>query len=195
MFSHPFASSSTSFSQKSLTSINGRPQIKFVFRDNLCAIKVLKKGIWELLQDHFGNVWTPLYHSTAEATVATGKKAEVHYEKFPKHVVFDVLKIIGKPLNEIKIDPKWGFKLVEKNGVAHFYTETIFGAKLYTQEMILSAFFKALKLQTVSIANVKFEEIRISTDFELNESQKAIFEKAAEMNFLKIVSFHIENVE
>uniref|UniRef100_A0A914PR57 Uncharacterized protein n=1 Tax=Panagrolaimus davidi TaxID=227884 RepID=A0A914PR57_9BILA len=177
------------------TTINGRPQIKFVFRDNLCAIKVLKKGIWELSQDHFGNVWTPLYHSTAEVTVATGKKAKDHYEKFPKHVVFDVLKIIGKPLNQIKIDPKWGFKLVEKNEVVYFQSETIFGAKSYTREMILSAFFKALKLQTLSTANVKFEEIRITTDFELNESQKAIFEKAAEMNFLKIVSFHIANIE
>uniref|UniRef100_A0A914QUB9 Uncharacterized protein n=1 Tax=Panagrolaimus davidi TaxID=227884 RepID=A0A914QUB9_9BILA len=175
----------------SINGLNGRSQIKFLFNENFNAIEISERGFSKMLKDAFGNEWNPLYLSMAQATVEVGKKAKTDHEKFPKYVVYDVLKVIGKPLNEIKIDPKWGFKLVEKDGIIYFQIETISGPRLFPQEMIIAAFLKSMKLQTESILNVQIKEICISTNFKLNESQKAIFEKAAEMNFLEISGFDV----
>uniref|UniRef100_A0A914PXQ5 Uncharacterized protein n=1 Tax=Panagrolaimus davidi TaxID=227884 RepID=A0A914PXQ5_9BILA len=190
----PSTSHSKMFVQSHLSSINGsngRSQIKFLFNENFYAIEILSPGFSKMLNDAFGNEWNPLYLSMAQATVEVGEKAKIHNERFPEYVVYDVLKNIGKPLNEIKIDPKWGFKLVEKDGIIYFQIETISGPRLFPQEMIIAAFLKSMKLQTESILNIQIKEIRISTNFKLNESQKTIFEKAAEMNFLGISGFDV----
>uniref|UniRef100_A0A914PKB4 Uncharacterized protein n=1 Tax=Panagrolaimus davidi TaxID=227884 RepID=A0A914PKB4_9BILA len=131
----------------------------------------------------------------AHGTVEIGENAKTDFKMFPKHVIYDVFKIIGKLLDEIKVDPKWGFKLTENDGIVHFQIETISGPRLLPQEIIIAAFLKSMKLQTESILNVQIKEIRFSTNFKLNEIQKAIIEKAAVKNNLKILSFNINNFE
>uniref|UniRef100_A0AC35GE71 Uncharacterized protein n=1 Tax=Panagrolaimus sp. PS1159 TaxID=55785 RepID=A0AC35GE71_9BILA len=179
------------FPPPSLPILNDPPQINFLFCDNLCAIEVLENRFWKILKDCSGIEWTPLYLSMAHGSVGIGEIAKIHNERFPEYVVYDVLKIIGKPLNEIQIDPKWGFKLVEKDGIIYFQMETISGPRLFPQEMIIAAFLKSMKLQTESILNIQIKEICISTNFKLNESQKTIFEKAAAKNFLGISGFDV----
>uniref|UniRef100_A0A914PZC6 Uncharacterized protein n=1 Tax=Panagrolaimus davidi TaxID=227884 RepID=A0A914PZC6_9BILA len=191
---HQTTSTSGIFSQLKSSSINDLHQIKFLFRDNFYAIEVFQSGSRKLLQDHFGNKWTPLYLSMAEDIVQIGEKAKTDYEMFPKHVIYDVLKVIGKPLNEIKVDPKWGFKLIEKNGIVYFQIETTSDPRLFPQEMVIAAFLKTMKLQTESILNVQIKEIRLSTNFKLTGSQKVVFQKAAAKNFLEILSFDFLNV-
>uniref|UniRef100_A0AC35F0X5 Uncharacterized protein n=1 Tax=Panagrolaimus sp. PS1159 TaxID=55785 RepID=A0AC35F0X5_9BILA len=192
--SHQSTSTSGIFSELKSSSINDRHQIKFLFRDNFYAIEVFQSGSRKLLQNHFGNKWTPLYLSMAEDIVQIGEKAKIDYEMFPKHVIYDVLKVIGKPLNEIKVDPKWGFKLIENNGIVYFQIETISDPRLFPQEIVIAAFLKTMKLQTESILNVQIKETHLSTNFKLTESQKVIFQKAAAKNFLEILSFDFLNV-
>uniref|UniRef100_A0A914PE73 Uncharacterized protein n=1 Tax=Panagrolaimus davidi TaxID=227884 RepID=A0A914PE73_9BILA len=133
-------------SQPSSSSVNDSPQIKFIFHKNLCAIEVVQNGSSKFLTDSFDNKWTPLYLSMAESTVQIGEKAKSHFFTFPKHVIYDVLEVIGKPLNEIKINPKWGFELIEKDGIIYFQIETLSGPRLFSQEIVFAAFLKSMKI-------------------------------------------------
>uniref|UniRef100_A0AC35FBI7 Uncharacterized protein n=1 Tax=Panagrolaimus sp. PS1159 TaxID=55785 RepID=A0AC35FBI7_9BILA len=74
--------------------------------------------------DENDNDWTPLYLSMAESGIEIGETAQFHHCDYPKHVIYDILKIIGKPFNEINMDPKWGFQVVENNGITCFQIET-----------------------------------------------------------------------
>uniref|UniRef100_A0AC35G4P6 Uncharacterized protein n=1 Tax=Panagrolaimus sp. PS1159 TaxID=55785 RepID=A0AC35G4P6_9BILA len=190
-----YASTSGIFSQPTISSLNNPPEINFLFCDNLCGIEVAENGFWKMLKGSSGTEWTPLYLSMAHGTVEIGENAKTDFKMFPKHVIYDVFKIIGKLLDEIKVDPKWGFKLTENDEIVHFQIETISGPRLLPQEIIIAAFLKSMKLQTESILNVHIKEIRFSTNFKLNEIQKAIIEKAAVKNNLKILSFNIRNLE
>uniref|UniRef100_A0AC34FI00 Uncharacterized protein n=1 Tax=Panagrolaimus sp. ES5 TaxID=591445 RepID=A0AC34FI00_9BILA len=164
--------------------------IKFFFENNVVAIEVYKNGDMERIENPEGNEWTPLYLSMANGAPVLGEKAKSDYQKSPKCVIYDVLKIIGKPLKEILTDPKWGFKLVEEEEILYFEIETPSGGARFTQELVLSAFLKSMKLRAESaLNNVVLSEICLSTSFKLSRSQKAVFQKAAIKNNLKIVSF------
>lgn len=141
----------------------------------------------------------------AEGTPKIGEKAKTDYQNFQDYVIYgkcfrlsilignyiflDVFKIIGRPFKEIKIDPRWGFKLVEENGIVHFQVQTPSGPKLIPQELVISAFLKAMKLCVESYTGTEIKEICLSTDFILSQSQKAVFEKAALKNNLRILFF------
>uniref|UniRef100_A0A914Z4N9 Uncharacterized protein n=1 Tax=Panagrolaimus superbus TaxID=310955 RepID=A0A914Z4N9_9BILA len=167
------------------------PQIKFLFCDNFFSIEVHQNGITKLLKDSFDNEWTPMYLSTVKETPEIGENAKTHYQRFSKHVIYDVLKIIGKPLNQIMIDPKWGFELTEINGSVYFQVETPSGTRLFSQEIVIAAFLKSMKLRIESTLESSISAINVSTNFELNESQKSVFQKAAAKNNLKILCFFV----
>uniref|UniRef100_A0A914QAL1 Uncharacterized protein n=1 Tax=Panagrolaimus davidi TaxID=227884 RepID=A0A914QAL1_9BILA len=189
-------SSSTVNSFQSSLSINTFPtsapsprHIKFVFRDNFYAVEVFRNGITRVLANSFGKEWTPLYFSFASGTPEFGEVAKFHFEKFPKHVIYDLWEVIGKPMFEIKINPKWGFKLIVDSGIVYFQIETPSGPRLFSQEIVIAAFLKNMKIRVESNLDAKIDEISISTNFKLNESQKSIFKKAAVKNDLEILSF------
>uniref|UniRef100_A0A914YNH3 DUF1828 domain-containing protein n=1 Tax=Panagrolaimus superbus TaxID=310955 RepID=A0A914YNH3_9BILA len=117
-----------------------------------------------------------------------GEMAQSHCSHFPKRVIYDVLKIFGKSMNEIQINSNWGFKLVNQNGIIYFEIESLEG--LLSQEMVLAIFFKTMKAQAESHLNTTVQEINVLTDFKLSESQKLIFNcAAAKLNF-EIIRFH-----
>uniref|UniRef100_A0A914QG76 Uncharacterized protein n=1 Tax=Panagrolaimus davidi TaxID=227884 RepID=A0A914QG76_9BILA len=159
--------------------------VKFILQNNICAIEVYKNGVSKRLGNSEGKDWTPLYLSMVNGTPEIGEKAK------------NVLKIIGKPLNVIKIDPKWGFKLEENDGNILFQIETPNGPRLIPQELVISAFLKAMKIRAESAMEIRAEsaidpqikEIRLSTNFKLTEPQKAIFKKAALKNNLEIIFY------
>uniref|UniRef100_A0A914PRH7 Uncharacterized protein n=1 Tax=Panagrolaimus davidi TaxID=227884 RepID=A0A914PRH7_9BILA len=164
-------------------------QIRFIFRDNFYAVEVYRNGITRVFANSFGKEWTPLYFSTANGTPQFGETAKDHCEKFPKHVIYDLWEVIGKPKYEIRINPNWGFELIVDNGIVHYQIETPSGTRLIPQEMVIAAFLKNMKIRVESNLDAKICEIYIFTNFKLNESQKAIFMKAAAKNDLKILSF------
>uniref|UniRef100_A0A914YY68 Uncharacterized protein n=1 Tax=Panagrolaimus superbus TaxID=310955 RepID=A0A914YY68_9BILA len=92
-------------------------------------------------------------------------------------------------MNEIIIDPDWGFKLVEENNNIFFEIETPSGAARFPQELVLSVFMKTMKLRAESNRGIQIKEISLSTNFKLTQSQKALFEKAAAKNSLRIMYF------
>uniref|UniRef100_A0AC34GF94 Uncharacterized protein n=1 Tax=Panagrolaimus sp. ES5 TaxID=591445 RepID=A0AC34GF94_9BILA len=143
-------------------------QIKFLFHDNLFAVEVCQNGVTKLLTDSLGNEWTPLYLSMVETTPEIGENAKRSYQNFPKHVIYDVLKIIGKPMNQIKNDPKWGFELIETDGNLYFQIQTLSGARRLSQEIVVAAFLKSMKLRTETIWNASIAEIIIYANLELN---------------------------
>uniref|UniRef100_A0A914Z5C2 Uncharacterized protein n=1 Tax=Panagrolaimus superbus TaxID=310955 RepID=A0A914Z5C2_9BILA len=96
-------------------------------------------------------------------------------------------------MNEIIIDPDWGFKLVEENNNIFFEIETPSGAARFPQELVLSVFMKTMKLRAESNMGTQIKEISLSTSFRLTESQKAVFEKAALKNALQILSFVVND--
>uniref|UniRef100_A0AC34FC93 Uncharacterized protein n=1 Tax=Panagrolaimus sp. ES5 TaxID=591445 RepID=A0AC34FC93_9BILA len=170
-------------------------RIKFIFRDdNFFAIHITQNGVTKVVTDSFGNEWCPLYLSLTENGVEIGEKARRYSKTFPQQVIYDVLKIIGKPFNEIQINPKWGFELINKNGIVYFQVKTSTG--LFSQELIISAFLKAMKLQTESFMGTQnhIKEIRLSTNFRLSQSQKDIFKKAAAKNNLEILLFNVSDM-
>uniref|UniRef100_A0AC34GFG4 Bifunctional nuclease family protein n=1 Tax=Panagrolaimus sp. ES5 TaxID=591445 RepID=A0AC34GFG4_9BILA len=143
-------------------------QIKFLFYDNIFAVEVCQNGVTKLLTDSLGNEWTPLYLSMVETTPEIGENAKRYYQNFSKHVIYDILKIIGKPLNQIKIDPKWGFELIETDGNLYYQIETLSGARRLSQEIVIAAFLKSMKLRTESALNASIAEIIIYANLELN---------------------------
>uniref|UniRef100_A0AC35FBP1 Uncharacterized protein n=1 Tax=Panagrolaimus sp. PS1159 TaxID=55785 RepID=A0AC35FBP1_9BILA len=187
----PADDTGTILSLPTSSTANNVPQIKFLFRDNICAVEILQNGSSKFLTDSFGNKWIPSYLSMAESTVEIGGKAKSHFVTFPRHVIYDIFEVIEKPMFEIKINPKWGFQLIVQNGIVYFQIETLFGPRLFPQEMIIAAFLKSMKIQTESNLNVQVNEIHLSTHLALNESQKSIFIKAAAKNNLEILSFDV----
>uniref|UniRef100_A0AC35G913 Uncharacterized protein n=1 Tax=Panagrolaimus sp. PS1159 TaxID=55785 RepID=A0AC35G913_9BILA len=165
-------------------------QITFVFEEKFCSVEIYQSNSLQKVEDSTGKEWIPLYLSMANGTPEIGEKAKNDYEKLPKYVIYDVLKIVGKPLNAIKIDPKWGFKLEENDGNILFQIETPNGPRLIPQEIVLSAFLKAMKkLVESAMYPSEIKEIRLSTNFKLTEPQKAIFKKAALKINLEIIFY------
>uniref|UniRef100_A0A914PCD5 K Homology domain-containing protein n=1 Tax=Panagrolaimus davidi TaxID=227884 RepID=A0A914PCD5_9BILA len=151
----------------------GLPSFIFLI-DGRFGIEIYESGTTKML-----NEWTPLYLSMAEKGIEIGENAKSHFRDFPNFVVYDILKIIGKPINEIKIDPKWGFEIVENNGILFFQIETQNGKRMIPEEMILAAFFKTMKSRTEKYLNENIKEIYLSTNFKISESQRNVFKKAA----------------
>uniref|UniRef100_A0AC34FQ25 Uncharacterized protein n=1 Tax=Panagrolaimus sp. ES5 TaxID=591445 RepID=A0AC34FQ25_9BILA len=179
-----FPSASTSVASESMPS-----QIKFIFEDEFCAVEIYQNNLTQKVKNSAGNEWTPIYLSMAEGAPVLGEKAKSDYQKSPECVIYDVLKIIGKPFDEITVDPKWGFKLVEDDDeIVYFEIETPSGGARFTQELVVSAFLKSMKLQAESNMGTQINEICLSTNFKLIKSQKALFEKAAAKNSLRILT-------
>jgi hypothetical protein len=165
-------------------------QVKFLFKNESYAIEVNQNGRKNKIKNSFGNEWTPLYLSMAESTSEVGEKAQSHYEKFPNHVIYDILKIIGKSKSDIQMDPKWGFKFVEINGISYFEIETPNGSRLLPQEIVIAAFLKTMKTQAESHLHPQMiKEICLLTDCKLTESQKFVFNNAASKIGLEILFY------
>jgi hypothetical protein len=180
------------FSETSFTvggNSNGSSQIKFLFKNGLCGVEIFQNGQKHKLNNSYDNEWTPLYFSMAEGVLEIGEKAKGHFERYPKHVIYDVMKIIGKPMNEIPRDPRWGFELVEHDGIVYFQIETSNGPRLIPQEIVIAKFLKEMKILTESVLNTQIKAISILTEFKLNESQKAVFQKAAQKSYLEVLLF------
>uniref|UniRef100_A0AC35GSS1 Uncharacterized protein n=1 Tax=Panagrolaimus sp. PS1159 TaxID=55785 RepID=A0AC35GSS1_9BILA len=166
-------------------------RINFIFEKQYFGAEIIENGVTQKVKGSEGNERIPLYLSMADGIPEIGEKAKNDYQKFPQCVIYDVFEIIGKPLNKIKIDPKWGFKLTDNNnGDVHFQIETPSGPRLIPQEIVLSAFMKSIKLKVESkMGNENhIDKIHLSTTFRLPKSQKEIFEKAAAKNNLQILS-------
>uniref|UniRef100_A0A914PUT4 Headcase N-terminal domain-containing protein n=1 Tax=Panagrolaimus davidi TaxID=227884 RepID=A0A914PUT4_9BILA len=81
-------------------------KISFIFLyDGKFGIEIDKNGQKRMLKNIFDNDWTPLYLSMAESGIEIGETAQFHHCDYPKHVIYDILKVIGKPFNEINMDP------------------------------------------------------------------------------------------
>uniref|UniRef100_A0A914YX06 Uncharacterized protein n=1 Tax=Panagrolaimus superbus TaxID=310955 RepID=A0A914YX06_9BILA len=167
--------------------------VVFLFQNNQCAVEAYKNDGMERIKNSEGNEWTPLYLSMANEAPEIGERAVKDYQRSPKYVIYDVFKIIGKPINEIIINPEWGFTLIEDEGIVYFQVETPSGPSgLFSQQLVISVFLKAMKIRAESaFNNTVLSEIRLSTNFKLSESQKTIFKEAALKNRLKILSFII----
>uniref|UniRef100_A0AC34FNG3 Uncharacterized protein n=1 Tax=Panagrolaimus sp. ES5 TaxID=591445 RepID=A0AC34FNG3_9BILA len=195
----PTASDTYSFSQVSTTICQDEeplsfPQAEFVFHEDFFAVNAYKDGNYARVKDSNRTEWTPLYLSMANGAPVLGEKAKSDYQKSSECVIYDVLKIIGKSMNEITVDPKWGFKLVEEEEIVYFEIETPSGKMRFPQELVLSAFLKAMKLRAESNMGTEINEICLSTNFNLTESQKTIFNKAAIKNNLEILSFNVTDI-
>uniref|UniRef100_A0A914P1G3 Uncharacterized protein n=1 Tax=Panagrolaimus davidi TaxID=227884 RepID=A0A914P1G3_9BILA len=165
--------------------------ISFIFLiDGKFGIEINQNGTKKMLKNMFDNDRTPLYLSMAEKSIEIGETAKSHFRDFPNYVVYDILKIIGKSINEIKIDPKWGFEIIENNGILLFQIETQNGKRMIPEEMILAAFFKTMKFRTETYLNENIKEIYLSTNFKVSESQRIIFKKAALKVNLEIKLFN-----
>uniref|UniRef100_A0A914QUJ3 Uncharacterized protein n=1 Tax=Panagrolaimus davidi TaxID=227884 RepID=A0A914QUJ3_9BILA len=173
------------------------PKITLIFEEDFFGAEIFQNGVTQKVKDSEGNEQIPLYLSMADGIPEIGEKAKNDYHKFPQCVIYDVFKAIGKPLNEIKIDPKWGFKVIENNGNIFFQIETPSGPRLIPQEIVISAFMKSAKLKVESKMGNKnqINKIRLSTTLKLSKPQKVIFEKAAEKNNLEILYFTVALTE
>uniref|UniRef100_A0A914YZL3 Headcase N-terminal domain-containing protein n=1 Tax=Panagrolaimus superbus TaxID=310955 RepID=A0A914YZL3_9BILA len=158
----------------------GFTKISFVFlNDGRFGVEINRNGTTKLLKNIFGNEWSPLYFSMAEETYEIGETAEYHHHDYPKHVIYDILKIIGKQPNEIPIDPRWGFQITNHNGGIGFEIETPNGRRLMPEESVIAAFFKGMKMRAETYFNEDIHEICLATNFNVSESQRNVFNRAA----------------
>uniref|UniRef100_A0A914PIN7 Headcase N-terminal domain-containing protein n=1 Tax=Panagrolaimus davidi TaxID=227884 RepID=A0A914PIN7_9BILA len=166
--------------------------VTFLFKnDETCAIEVYQQGRKEKVMNSFGNEWTPLYFSMAERAPEIGEKAQIHHFKVPEFVLYDIFKVIGKPINEIQIDPKWKFKVIENNGIKCFQIQTQKGLCAFPENLIIASFLKSMKAQAESFLKTEICQIYFSSNFDLTDSQKNIFENAALKVGLDILKFYV----
>uniref|UniRef100_A0A914Y9U6 SH3 domain-containing protein n=1 Tax=Panagrolaimus superbus TaxID=310955 RepID=A0A914Y9U6_9BILA len=131
--------------------------VTFSFKkDETFGVEIYQNGRNCILKNVFGFEWTPLYFSMAEDAPKVGEKAQIHHLQYPKHVIYDILKIIGKSMNEIEINPKWEFKVVENNGTKCFQIETKNGPRLFPENFIVAAFLKAMNVSLKTVVLVLF---------------------------------------
>uniref|UniRef100_A0AC34F5Y8 Uncharacterized protein n=1 Tax=Panagrolaimus sp. ES5 TaxID=591445 RepID=A0AC34F5Y8_9BILA len=93
--------------------------------------------------------------------------------------IFDILKIIGKPAENIRIDPRWGFQITNYNGGVGFVIETPNGTRTFPEASVLAAFFKAMKIRAETYLDDDITEIYVATNFGVTDSQRNIFNQAA----------------
>uniref|UniRef100_A0A914YH33 Uncharacterized protein n=1 Tax=Panagrolaimus superbus TaxID=310955 RepID=A0A914YH33_9BILA len=127
----------------------------------------------------------------ANGTAEFGEKAKEIYKKYPSLVVYDILNIVGKALYEIKIDPNWGFKLSEDDGVIFFEIKSPTGPKLLSEQLLIAAFFKVMKIRVEEYFNngTEITQINLKTDFKISVPQKHIFFEAGLKCGIEILSF------
>uniref|UniRef100_A0A914QC84 Uncharacterized protein n=1 Tax=Panagrolaimus davidi TaxID=227884 RepID=A0A914QC84_9BILA len=169
--------------------------VTFLFKnDNTFAIEIDQNGKIEKLNNNFDNEWTPLYLSMKERSLEIGEMAQIHYLEFPKFVVYDILNIIGKPLNQIEINPYWQFNVIDNNGIKCFEVETSNGLRLIPEDTVLAAFLKKMKEKAENNLNTEIREIFISSNFGFTESQKNVFKNAALKIGLNVLEFFVNNI-
>uniref|UniRef100_A0A914Y3U8 Headcase N-terminal domain-containing protein n=1 Tax=Panagrolaimus superbus TaxID=310955 RepID=A0A914Y3U8_9BILA len=171
--------------------------VTFLFKDDeTCAVEIYQNGRKEKLKNNFDNEWTSLYFSMAESICQLGETAQIHHATSSGHVVYDILKIIGKPINEIQIDPKWKFQLIYSNGIKCFEIETQQnGRRSFPEDSVLAAFFKEMKLRVKNSLKVEISNIYLSLNFDLTESQKNVFKNAALKVGLNILKFYVIDIQ
>ena len=103
----------------------------------------------------------------------------------------DFLKIIGRPVDEIQMNPKWGFHIIEQEDGLLFGIETPNGTKCFPQYLAISAFLKVLKIRAELNLETVVKKVIIQTCFNLTDSQKSVFKNAAFKLGLEIGSFSV----
>uniref|UniRef100_A0AC34FGT0 Restriction endonuclease type IV Mrr domain-containing protein n=1 Tax=Panagrolaimus sp. ES5 TaxID=591445 RepID=A0AC34FGT0_9BILA len=166
--------------------------VTFLFKnDETCAVEILQNGRRKKLKNIFDNEWTPLYFSMAQPTPEIGEKAQIHCHQFREHVLYDIFKVIGIPINEIEYDPEWKFKVVMEKGIKCFQIKTQKGLQSFPEHIIVGIFLKSMKKQAENYLNSEIHEVVVTSNFDITESQKYIFKNAASKVHLKILSFNV----
>jgi hypothetical protein len=154
-------------------------KVSFVFLiDGRYGIEIDRNGQKEMLRNIFGNELRPLYLSWVES-IEIGETAQYHRRNFSKHVVYDILNIIGKPLYAIRANPEWDFEVVDNNGGIAFQFETPGGLRRVPEETVLAAILKKMRVEAEDYLNEDINEICLSTNFAVTESQRNVFNTAA----------------
>uniref|UniRef100_A0A914Z646 Uncharacterized protein n=1 Tax=Panagrolaimus superbus TaxID=310955 RepID=A0A914Z646_9BILA len=168
------------------------PKITFLFRnDETFGVEVYQNGGTEKLKNDGGNEWTPMYLSMVKGSPIIGESAKSDYRNFPNYVVYDILKVIGKPVHVINhMDPKPKNNITVKDEENCFVVKTPCAEDRHiSEERIMAAFLKIQKEQVEKSLKTDIKSVFISTDFALTDFQKAVFLKAASKLKLEILSF------
>uniref|UniRef100_A0AC34FEV6 Uncharacterized protein n=1 Tax=Panagrolaimus sp. ES5 TaxID=591445 RepID=A0AC34FEV6_9BILA len=134
----------------------------------------------------------PMYISFLRKTVIIGKKAIEDYKTHPKFVIFDILKLVGKNLqNPPKINPKWHFQLVPLNAANHaklgIKVQTFNGFKIFPVEIIFAILLKFL-LKDIAAEYFQTTEFTLRfLQYKFTASEKNVFWAAAKLLNLSMI--------
>uniref|UniRef100_A0AC34FJS5 Uncharacterized protein n=1 Tax=Panagrolaimus sp. ES5 TaxID=591445 RepID=A0AC34FJS5_9BILA len=168
--------------------------IKFLFKSNeTFGIQIYEDNQLKMLPNIFGNNFAPMYLSLANGKPEFGEKAKENYKKYPSFVIYDILNIVGKALYEIKVDPKWGFKVSEDDGVIFFEVDSPAGPKILSEQLLIASFLKFMKNRVEEYLNngQEISQIDVKTDFKISIPQKHIFFEAGLKCGIEILSFDL----
>uniref|UniRef100_A0AC35FAD0 Uncharacterized protein n=1 Tax=Panagrolaimus sp. PS1159 TaxID=55785 RepID=A0AC35FAD0_9BILA len=173
---------------------NSSAIVTFLFKsDETAAVEIHENGKARKLEDIHGDEWIPIYLSMAEKAPEIGRMAKIDYSGSSKSVIHNIFKILGKSINDIQIDRKWQFKIIENNGIKYFQIETLNGPRFISEETVVATFLKPMKARAENYLKTEIHEIYISSNFGLNHFQRNIFKNAALNIGLNVVDFFADN--
>uniref|UniRef100_A0AC35FS12 Uncharacterized protein n=1 Tax=Panagrolaimus sp. PS1159 TaxID=55785 RepID=A0AC35FS12_9BILA len=160
-------------------------KIRMVFDKQNFSVSYFVDSKEYKVYDSDGKVKTPIYISFTEKKPIIGKAAMEIYDKKPKFVVFDLIRLCSVSTEDI-CNPKWGFSVSKEN-------DTIMVTMSELEQKTRVAFLLALIIKNgrERIKNEigkKVEEIEIKFDgISSNEVLKNNFIEAAKLCNVKIV--------
>uniref|UniRef100_A0AC34QLX3 Uncharacterized protein n=1 Tax=Panagrolaimus sp. JU765 TaxID=591449 RepID=A0AC34QLX3_9BILA len=150
-----------------------KDKVEIILNSNgKCAVSVTKNGKND-------EEWIPMYVSFKTGVAAVGFSAIEDFKTDPEFVIFDILELFGKKYSEIKMNPKWRFKLERDNNddfIISFRTPA--RRRECNTETILAVILLALK--DLAKSKLGEDDVSVRTNFKMTENQKSTLKAACE---------------
>uniref|UniRef100_A0A7E4VGC3 Lactamase_B domain-containing protein n=1 Tax=Panagrellus redivivus TaxID=6233 RepID=A0A7E4VGC3_PANRE len=138
---------------KHLKSAGAEISISFDIASSTAVIDFVGKTGFEVITDWNGNKNIPFVVSFANESPSVGVSALVDFKEHPDRVVWDLFHILGRNVNEVIVNPKWTFDIMEAtrfDNTAMIAFETTKGRVMTAPSGITAMFLRAIQKLVVA---------------------------------------------
>uniref|UniRef100_A0A914QHP6 Heat shock protein 70 n=1 Tax=Panagrolaimus davidi TaxID=227884 RepID=A0A914QHP6_9BILA len=146
-----------------------------------CAAVIRLNGVTTVELDNTGERLLPSYVSYDEENAIFGKAAVKRLRNFPKSIVFDSKRIIGRNINDVEIDSNWPFRISENNGKVVLEIKRFKVGTTITAEEIATDLLKFIKEKAEAYQGTILNNVVITVPAAFTEAQKNATVHAAKL--------------
>uniref|UniRef100_A0AC35F076 Heat shock protein 70 n=1 Tax=Panagrolaimus sp. PS1159 TaxID=55785 RepID=A0AC35F076_9BILA len=159
-----------------------------------CAAVNRKNKIETVALDNQGQRLLPSYVGFDENKIKCGQLVADRLRYFSKYTVFDSKRIIGRKFEDIKINSRWPFKIINTGNGVCIEVETATEISRKNPEQIATALLKQIKQKAEAFQGQKLTNVVITVPATFTELQKCATHSAAVLAGWNIVELLPEPV-